>query len=152
MLRAQATMMQHTVWVFCAANTKLQYILISDRCVDSIKHKFYIFMVGAYTHIVRSSNTNRHAPFWPQESKSRKPNSQTWEFCLEIDIYFRNIGQKKVCSEPSLLNLFVSNANAVFFIWTHTTDIISLSQSLATHFLFLYLRPLAFESSFGVIS
>ena len=113
---------------FSVLQTKLQYIIIIEGCVDSVQHKFYILMVGAYIHIVWSSNTNKHAPFWPQESKSRKSNFQTWKFCLKIGIYFRNISQKKSLLNLLFWTIFVSDANTIFFTWTHTTDIISLIE------------------------
>ena len=76
--------MQHTVWVFCAVNTKLQCILIIEGCVDSVRHKFYIFIVGAYTRIVRSSNNSGHALFWPQESKGRMNVLPSFYTCFTI--------------------------------------------------------------------
>ena len=139
LLRAQVTMMQHTVWVFCAANTKLQFILIIEGCVESVKHKFYILMLGGYTYIVQPSNTNRHAPLWLQESKSIKSNFQTWKFCLKTAIYFRNIGQRKSLRNLLFWTIFVSDANT-FLFYLDTYNWHHLSHRIQQHiFLFLYL-------------
>ena len=77
---------------------------------------------------MQSNNTNRHAPFWPRESKRRKPYFQTWKFCLKSGIYFTNIGQK---------SLFWTLFFELFLMLTQ-----SFLLGSTTHFLLLYLTLL----------
>ena len=138
LLRAQVTMMQHTVSVFCAANAKFQHILIIGGCVDSVKHKFYILVVGVYTHCNPATPTGMHH-YGCRRAKVENPIFKLWNSALKL-AYISEIFAKRnlfwtFSFEPSLFLMLTQS----FFTWTHTTDIISPIEFNNIFFWFLYL-------------
>ena len=87
---------------FCSADTKFQYIIIIWEMIWPCEALMLHFDDKCrHMHCVIST-CNRHAPFWSQEGRFRKSNSQTKKFCLKIGVYFKNTAKYK-----SLLNILL---------------------------------------------